>query len=299
MRPLPATDPFDQNQRERERQLSAEVGQDRLTIIEPRQKRRISERIAELSAFRELFLLLVWRDVKVKYKQTAFGVIWVIAQPLLAAGMFALIFSRVEQFGGATENYALFAFAGMVLWTYFAAALSHGSDSLVSGSSLITKVYFPRIIMPAAAVASPLLDLCISTGLLMVFAIGTGSTPLWRIPLSIAGISLAAFAAFGSATWLSAINSRYRDVRYVLPFMTQVWLFATPIVYPLQLIPKEWRFVAALNPMTGASEIFRWAMLNQPVVLYHIVISVLAALTIAISGLLYFGKVQRTFADII
>jgi lipopolysaccharide transport system permease protein len=254
----------------------------------------------ELWSYRELLFFFVWRDLKVRYKQTAFGALWAIIQPTLLMIVFTLFLSRLSGIAPAGVPYPVFAFAALVPWTLFAQSLIGSSDSLVEASNLLQKVYFPRILLPAAAVASYLLDFVIAMAVLAVLLVVYGVIPtinvVWVVPLT----ALALAVAFAVGTWLSAINVRYRDVRYAVPFLVQLWLLASPVAYSLELVPPEWRAVYQLNPMVGVVEGFRWALLgygDPPVgpIVASVVVTVIAVTT----GVAYFRSVERTFADVI
>ena len=255
--------------------------------------------LGELWAYRELLWFLVWRDLKVRYKQTVFGALWAILQPVLLMVVFSLFLGRVSGLGAAGVPYPVFVFVGLVPWTLFAQSLIGSSNSLVESANLIQKVYFPRLLLPLAAVVSYLLDFAIAmvvlVALMLYSGIALSFAALWILPLSI----LALAGAVGVGVWLSAVNVRYRDVRYAIPFLVQVWLFASPVAYDSALVPAEWRPIYQLNPMTGVVEGFRWALLGaaEPPIA-SIVLSAAATAIVLISGLLYFRRVERTFADV-
>ena len=256
--------------------------------------------LAELWRYRELAVLLAWRDVQVRYKQTALGVAWALIQPLLAMGIFALFFGNLIQVPSDGVPYALFAFVGLLPWTYFANATTNASSSLVANTNLISKVYFPRLVIPLAGVGSALVDLAIGFLVLLVLLIAFGVVPtinLLFIPLLIV---LAVLTALGVSIWLSALDVQYRDVRYAIPFLIQVWLFATPVVYPASVIPEQYRAFYGLNPMSGVVEGFRWALLGRtPPPGPLLLVSAVMVLLILVTGLFYFRRMERTFADVI
>jgi lipopolysaccharide transport system permease protein len=256
--------------------------------------------LRELWSYRELLYFFVWRDLKVRYKQTVFGALWAVIQPFMLMVVFTLILGRINGIAPERIPYPLFAFAGLVPWTLFAQSLIGSSGSLVDASNLLQKVYFPRLLLPAAAVGSYLLDYAIAMvvlGLLMAyFGIWPTLAVLWIAPMTL----LALATALAVGVWLSAVNVRYRDIRYAVPFLVQIWLFASPVAYAADLVPPEWRGVYQLNPIAGVIEGFRWALLGQtapPV--QGIVLSALVTTIVLISGLAYFRRVERTFADVI
>ena len=267
-------------------------------VIEPRHGWR-DLGIAELWERRELLYFFVWRDLKVRYKQTFFGAAWAVLQPFLLMVVFSVSLGRIPGVGPEGIPYPLFVFAGLVPWTLFAQSLTGASNSLVGGESIITKVYFPRLLLPFAAVGSFVLDFLIALGVLMLLMVWFGVTPslaiLWVPALTV----LALVTALGIGTFLAAVNVRYRDVRYVVPFLVQLWLFASPVVYTSTLVPEEWRLLYALNPMTGVVEGFRWAVLGGPRPDELIFVSAAASVVILAGALLYFRRVERTFADVI
>lgn len=279
--------------------------QEVLVVIEPR-GRLGALGLAEAWEFRELLQFLVWRDVKIRYKQTLLGAAWAVLQPLLAAAVFTFFFGKVAGLPSDGVPYALFAFAGMVLWTFFAQGLSLASNSLIGSSHLITKVYFPRMLVPLASVTAGLLDLAIAMLLLLVILLSFGGWPGFRLAALPIPILLALTTAVGAGLWLSALNVKYRDVRFVVPFLVQMWLFVTPVIYPASTVTPRlerlgvpgWLF--GLNPMAGAVESFRWAVLGVDTVQWPLVLaSVAAASVLILFGAVYFRTVETSFADII
>jgi lipopolysaccharide transport system permease protein len=256
--------------------------------------------MTELFAYRELMLLLAWRDIKVRYKQTALGAAWAILQPLLTMIVFTLIFGRLGGIPSDGVPYALFSLAGLVAWTFFANGLLLGGTSLVTDVSLVTKVYFPRIFIPFAMMIAGLVDLAIALVVLIAMVFVYGRTPSPRIVLLPLLIVMLVISTLGITLLLSALNVRYRDVRYVIPFMTQLWLFATPVAYSTNLLNGAWRWLAALNPMTGVVQGFRWAIIGTNIdILPLIAVSSASAAVLLVIGLGYFVKVERTFADVV
>ena len=269
-----------------------------LVVLEPRRGWR-SLGLLELLGYRELLYFFVWRDMKVRYKQTFFGAAWAVLQPVLLMIVFSLTLGRLPGVGPSGVPYPLFVFVGLVPWTLFAQSLTGASNSLVGGEGIITKVYFPRLLLPFAAVGSYLIDFVLALlvlGLLMTYYGVVPSLAIaWLPALTVMGIG----AALGVGTFLSAVNVRYRDVRYVVPFLVQIWLFATPVLYTSSLIPEGWRALYALNPMTGVVEGFRWALLGGPRPDDLIFVSAIATILILIAALAYFRRVESTFADVI
>jgi len=257
-------------------------------------------RLSELWAYRELLYFLVWRDVKVRYKQTVLGAAWAVIQPFLTMVVFSVFFGRLAKIPSDGVPYPIFAFAALVPWTFFAQGLSQASNSLVGGSQLIKKVYFPRLVMPIAAVLSGVIDLILAFGVLlgMMLFYGIGvSVKILTLPLF---ALLATVTSLGVALWLSALNVAFRDVRYVVPFLIQFWLFATPIAYPSTLLSEPWRTIYGINPMVGVVEGFRWALLGTttapgPIAL----VSTLVAVVILVGGAYYFRRLETTFVDIV
>jgi lipopolysaccharide transport system permease protein len=255
--------------------------------------------LGEVWAHRELLYFFIWRDLKVRYKQTAFGAAWAVLQPVLLMLVFSVSLGQLPNIGPAGVPYPLFVFAGLVPWTLFASSLSGASNSMVSGEAVITKVYFPRLLLPFASVGSFLLDFTISLGALAVVMLFFGVVPSLAIVWLPALTLMAVVTAVGVGTFLSAVNVRYRDVKYVLPFLVQLWMFASPVVYTSTLIPAKWQPVFALNPMTGVVDGFRWALIggDRPDAL--ILVSAVASLLVLLGSLAYFRRVERTFADVI
>jgi len=260
----------------------------------------VSLQLRELYEYHELIYFLIWRDIKVRYKQTALGVIWVVLQPLLAMGVFTIFFGNLAKIPSDGVPYPIFSFAALVPWQLFANALSNSSNSLVNSRDLITKVYFPRLIIPLSSILGGLLDFAIALGVLFLMMLYYGIMPTSAVFLLPLFILLAIATALAVSLWLSALNVIYRDVRYTIPFMTQFWLFLTPIAYPSSLVPEKWRFLYGLNPMAGVVEGFRWALLGKENLdWFMIVVSVVVIVTFLITGLIYFRRMEKNFADIV
>lgn len=262
--------------------------------------------LRDLWVYRELIYFLTWRDLKVRYKQTLLGATWAILQPLLQMVVFTLLFDRLANLESDGVPYPIFNYTALLPWGLFSKALSDAGKSLVQNRSMITKVYFPRLVIPLASVLSGVVDFAVAflvlIGLIVYYQLTPGSgyqfTPSWALLSLIPLLLLALVAALGASLWLSAMNVLYRDVGYVLPFLTQIWFFATPIVYSSSSIPENWRFWYALNPMVGVIDGFRWALLGTPAPnLSWIGASALVALVMLIGGLVYFRRMERSFAD--
>jgi lipopolysaccharide transport system permease protein len=270
------------------------------TEIEITSQRSLGLELGDLWRYRELFYFLAWRDIKVRYKQTALGVAWAVVQPLLTMGLFSLIFGVFLQLPSGGAPYPVFTLAALLPWQLFSYALTQSSESLVADRSLITKVYFPRLVVPLSSVAAGLMDFAISFILLIILLL------FYRIPLTPrvlalpAFVLLALFTAMGAGLWFSALNVQYRDVRYAVPFLTQFWFYATPIAYSLEIVPPAWRPLFGLNPMTCVVEGFRWALLGGDY-RYSLaaLISAGMALLMFLSGLFYFKRMEEKFADVI
>lgn len=256
--------------------------------------------LSELWEYRELLYFLTWRDIKVRYKQTALGAAWAVIQPLFMMVVFSLFFGRLGGIPSDGLPYPIFAFCALLPWQLFAHALSESSNSLVANERLITKVYFPRLIVPISAVLGGLVDFVIVFVILLGMMAYFGITPTVMIVTLPLFLLLAVMTALGVGLWLSALNVQYRDVRYTTNFLTQFWLFVTPVAYPSSIVPERWRWVYGLNPMAGVVEGFRWALLGKtegPGALLGV--SVASVLLILVGGLYYFRRMEQTFADIV
>jgi lipopolysaccharide transport system permease protein len=257
-------------------------------------------KLRELWEYRELLYFLAWREIKVRYKQTAIGAAWAVIQPLFTMLVFSLFFGRLAKMPSDGIPYPVFSLAGLVPWTFFANGLTQCSNSLVGNANLVSKVYFPRLCVPIAGVLSGVLDLAIAMVMLLVIALSFGIVPGANVMWLPAFVLLAMVTSLGTGLWLAALNVEYRDVRYVVPFLTQFWMFATPLAYPSSLLSEPWRPLYALNPMVGVVEGFRWGLLgvsNAPGPM--VAVSSAAALILLLTGALYFRRMERTFADII
>ena len=257
--------------------------------------------LRDLWIYRELVVFMIWRDIKVRYKQTALGALWAIIQPVMTMLVFTFLFNTVAKLPTDDIPAPIFSFSALLPWGLFTTALNAASRSLTSNTNMITKTYFPRLILPMASVLGGLVDFAIAfvilIGMMVYFHVYPGWNALWAVPVFLA---LLLVTALGVALWLSAINVKYRDVGYALPFLTQFWMFVTPVVYSSTVIPEKWRLLFALNPMTGVINGFRWALLgagNPPDLL--VAISAVIAILVLVSGLFYFRNMERTFADMI
>jgi lipopolysaccharide transport system permease protein len=269
-----------------------------LVVIEPsRGSNPIA--LADLWHYRDLFYILTLRDIKVRYKQTLLGATWAIIQPLFTMIIFSLFFGRLAGMPSDGVPYPLFAFAGLLPWTFFSNAVTNSGNSLVGSANLITKVYFPRMIIPMAAVASGLLDFVIAFGMLIVLMLWYGVMPTVSILLLPVLVVLTSLLAIGCGMWMSALNVKYRDIRYALPFLIQLGLFVTPIIYPLSMVPEKWRWLLMLNPLTGQIEAYRSAFFGQQFNWLALGISAVITVAILLFAAYDFKKMERSFADVV
>lgn len=255
--------------------------------------------LRELWAYRGLVIVLTLRDIKVRYRQTVLGAAWAIIQPLTIMLIFSVIFGKLAKIPSEGFPYPVFVYAALLPWTFFANALTASGGSLVSSSNLVSKVYFPRLIIPISAVGGGLVDLLISSGvllLLMVYFDIPWTINLVMAPFLILGV---VFTAFGVGTILSALTVSYRDFRFIVPFLIQIWMFLTPVVYGVSFIPEKWRWLLLLNPMTGYIDGFRAAFLGRPFAWDSLFISLILSMLVVLLGVGYFGKVERRFSDVI
>jgi len=267
--------------------------------IEP-SKGWVSLKLKELWEYRELLYFLIWRDVKVRYKQTVLGAAWAIIQPFFTMVVFSLFFGKLAKIPSDGIPYPIFSYAALVPWTFFANGLGKASTSLVGSSNLIKKIYFPRLAIPIASVLSGVVDFVLAfivlIGMIFYYGIVPTTNVIW-LPFL---LMLSFMASLGVALWLSTMNVQFRDVQYIIPFLTQFWLFATPVAYPSSLLSEPWRTLYGVNPMVGVVEGFRWALLGThtapgPI----IIVSSLVALLLLVSGALYFRRMEKTFADVV
>ena len=271
-----------------------------ITLIEP-PKGWVPLRLRELWAYRELLYFLTWRDIKVRYKQTLLGAAWAIIQPFFSMVVFSLFFGQLAKMPSDDIPYPIFSYTALLPWTYFSGSLTRSSRSLVGSSGLIQKVYFPRLVIPIAGVLGGLPDFFLAFVVLILMMVYYSVTPtvlaLLVLPLL---LLLAMVTALGIGLWLSALNAQYRDVGYIVPFVAQLWMYATPVVYPASLLDQPWRTIYGLNPMVGVVEGFRWALLgsgNAPGPM--VAVSAATALALLTTGAFYFRRMERIFADVV
>jgi homopolymeric O-antigen transport system permease protein len=256
--------------------------------------------LKELWAYKELFYFFVWRDLKVRYKQTILGISWAVIQPFFTMVIFSLFFGRLANVPSDGLPYPIFSYAALVPWTFLANSLTNASNSVVSSGNMLKKIYFPRLTLPIATVLSGLVDFFLSFLVLLGMMLFYGMLPTRNVIWLPFFLLLALITAMGTSFWLSAMNVQFRDVRYTIPFIIQAWLFATPVAYPSSLLSEPWRTLYGLNPMAGVVEGFRWALLGTDTAPSPIVfVSSMVALVILVSGAFYFSRMERTFADVV
>lgn len=268
-------------------------------VIKPR-KGLFQLDLYEIWQYRELLYFLVWRDVLIRYKQTAIGVSWAILQPLITMVIFSVIFGKLVKISTGGTPYPVFAFAALLPWNYFSQALSRSGTSLVGSSSLISKIYFPRLLIPLSSAISPVIDLFISFLILLVLMPMYGIKPSWGLLFLPVFVVLSLVTALAVGLWLTTLNVKYRDVGHIIPFLIQIWMYASPVVYPLSMVPEKWRLLYSMNPMVGVIEGFRWAITGSghPDFAALTICSAVISLLLA-GGLIYFKKMELTFADVI
>jgi lipopolysaccharide transport system permease protein len=278
-------------------EASPEKSRHPAVVIEPT-KGWAAVNLRELWKYRDLLMILAGRDVKLRYKQTVLGVIWVVVQPLVAALIFTLMFGRFARLPSDGHPYLLFVFAGVAVWNYFAGVLQRAGNSLLTDARLITRVYFPRLAIPLASTFSALIDLSVSLVVLGVLMMVYRVTPTWRILTLPLFIGLAAVTATGVSLWLAALNVRYRDFVHAMPFMIQVWMFASPVAYATTIVPERWRLLYGLNPAVAFIEGTRWAILGSSSVTPQIVaVAIVFSTAVFVGGAFFFRRVERGFAD--
>ncbi len=255
--------------------------------------------LRDLWRYRELLYFLTWRTIKVRYKQTALGFTWAIIQPFFMMVVFTLFFGYLAKVPSEGIPYPIFNYTALLPWTLFAEGINRSSQSLVSDANLVQKVYFPRLVMPLASILSPVVDFAIASTILIGMMFYYGYPPTVKILWLPVFILLALMTALGAGLWLSAINVKYRDIRYVIPFLVQLWLFASPVVYSSSLVPPQFQIIYGINPMSGVIEGFRWALLGTEPPGSLIAISVIMVIVILVAGAFYFRRSEKTFADII
>jgi lipopolysaccharide transport system permease protein len=268
-------------------------------VIEPR--RGVLELgTRALWRYRELLYFMIWRDVKVRYKQTLIGAAWAILQPFLTMVVFTIVFSHFAGMPSDGVPYPIFAYTGLLPWMAFAQAVARSSESLVAEANLIRKVYFPRLLCPISGVVSPLVDFAVAFPILLAMMAWFGLRPGPRVLLLPVLLLLVLATAWAVGLWLSALNVRYRDVKHTVPFLTQFWMYASPVAYPVSVVPEEWRFLYGLNPMAGVIEGFRWALLGNATPDFAVIAASAAVLVpVLAGGLIFFTRMERSFADLI
>lgn len=262
-------------------------------------RRWLGSDVRDLWAHRDLFYFLVLRDIKVRYKQTVLGIAWAVLQPFLTMVVFTVFFGKLAKIPSEGVPYSIFAYAGILPWTYFSNAVSNSSNSLIGNASLITKVYFPRVIVPGAAVGAALADFLIAFGIMLAMMLYYRVAPSAGIAMLIPLTAICTLLAIGVGLWTSALNVRYRDVRYALPFFIQLWMFVTPVIYPTNFVPERWRWALLLNPLTGIIEGFRSALFARPFDWAAICISTAITIALALYAAYAFARMERGFADVI
>jgi lipopolysaccharide transport system permease protein len=259
----------------------------------------VSLNLADLWRYRELLYFLTWRDIKIRYKQTVLGAAWAIIQPLATMVVFTVIFGRLVKIPSEDIPYPVFTYCALLPWSYFATALDKSSSSLVNNAQLLSKVYFPRLVIPLAGVAAGVVDFSFAFLVLIGIMLFYGIVPTATTLALPAFLLLAMATALGVSLWLSALNVQYRDIRYVIPFLIQFWMYATPIVYPSSLIPERWRVLYGLNPMAGVVEGFRWVLIGTDAPGPMLAASAAMVVLILVSGAFYFRRMEKTFADVV
>ena len=269
-------------------------------VTEIRSQTRWASDFGDVWAYRELLYFLTWKDLKVRYKQTVLGAGWAVLQPVLTMAVFSVFFGRLGGLPSDGLPYPVFTYAALLPWMLFAHVLTQSSQSIVNHQSLITKVYFPRVLIVLAPLGVGLVDFALAFVVLLAIMLWYGLVPGLGLLLAPLFVALAALAALATGVWLAALNVRYRDVRYTVPFLTSLWLFASPVAYPASLVPERWRWLYGLNPMAGAIEGFRWAVLSQGGMPAPLVAASLAVtLLMLVTGLRYFTRAEQTFADLV
>jgi lipopolysaccharide transport system permease protein len=256
--------------------------------------------LSSLWQYRELVYFLVWRNLKVRYKQSALGAAYAIVQPVFAVAVFTVVFGRFARIPSDDVSYAPFVFAAIVPWTYFAEALRGASSGLVDDADLVRKVYFPRLVIPLAMVVAPAFDFLLSFVVLLALLAVYGLAPGWQVLLVPVFLLQAMLLALSVALWLGPINVRFRDIKHTLPFLIQIWMYASPVVFPVSLVPERWRFAYALNPMVGVIEGFRWAVLGKASPDFRaMAVGAALMLVVLVTGVFHFRRTERSFADVI
>ena len=282
------------------RQESSGVAFAKPTVVIEPSRSLLSLDLQAIWEYRELLYFLIWRDLKVRYKQTAIGIGWVIIQPLATMVIFTAIFGKFAKVPSDGLPYPIFVYSALLPWNLFAHALNRGSGSVAGNANLVSKIYFPRLLLPLAGVLSPLVDFAVAFLILIAMMFWFGTVPGWGIFALPGFMFLAVLTALTVGLWLSAINVRYRDVGHAIPFLTQIWMFVSPVAYSVSVVPEQWRLLYSLNPMAGVIEGFRWALLGkQSPDFVVIAVSAVMLFALMLPGLVYFRYTERTFADII
>lgn len=260
----------------------------------------ISLKPGELWAYRELVYFLIWRDIKVRYKQTVLGGAWAVLQPLVTMVVFTMVFKKFANVPSDGLPYPIFAYAALLPWQLFAGAVNRSSTGVVNQANLIRKIYFPRLIVPISGTLSGLVDFAVAFAILLVMMVWYGIAPTWGMLAVPLFLLLALATALAVGLWLSPLNVKYRDVGHIVPFVVQLWMFASPVAYPVSLVPEQWRLLYSLNPMAGVIEGFRWALLGKESPDFTVIaFSTAAVIALFVGGLIYFKRMERTFADIV
>ena len=268
-------------------------------VIQPR-RHLFALDINAIWEYRELLYFLIWRDLKVRYRQSVIGVGWVILQPLMTMIVFTAVFGKFVGVPSDGLPYPIFIFSALLPWNLFANSLTRGSASVVGNTQLVSKIYFPRLILPLSGVLSPVADFAVAFVILIGMMVWFGTSPTWGILALPLLVLLAILTALAIGLWLSALNVRYRDVGHAVPFLVQIWMFITPVTYPVSLVPEKWRLLYSLNPMTGVIEGFRWALLGKQSPDFAVItVSAVMMFTLLVTGIVYFRYTERTFADVI
>jgi lipopolysaccharide transport system permease protein len=268
-------------------------------VIQPR-RHLFALDINAIWQYRELLYFLIWRDLKVRYRQSVIGVGWVILQPLMTMVVFTAVFGRFAGVPSDGLPYPIFIFSALLPWTLFANSLTRGSASVVGNAQLVSKIYFPRLILPLSGVLSPVADFAVAFVILIGMMVWFGISPTWGILALPLFVLLAILTALAIGLWLSALDVRYRDIGHTVPFLVQIWMFITPVAYPVSLVPEKWRLLYSLNPMAGVIEGFRWALLGKQSPDFAVITASAAMMfTLLITGIVFFRYTERTFADVI
>lgn len=283
-----------------EHQSPPAVTDEAVVVIEP-SKAWVAVNLRDLWIYRELLYFLIWRDIKVRYKQTVFGIAWVVMQPLLMTIIFTIFLGNLARIpsGAGQVPYAVSAYAGLMIWIFFSGAVSVGSQSLIGNAHLITKIYFPRLIIPCGAIGGRLLDLIISFSLLIILMVYYRVSLTWSIIGIIIPITLTVFLALGFSMLTGALNAKYRDVGLALPVLIQLWMFVSPVVYPLTYVPAQWQRIYSLNPLVGIIESFRALLFNRPLNRWALTVSVVTTIVLLVYSAYAFKRMEKSFADLI